>query len=90
MEKYDHLEFRCPRLGGEVKFSYCKNEGGDLPCLRIVNCWQDFLPVEGYLRDRLTPDEWERFPLQVPKDKISTLIELIEEAKARAKLNNRG
>jgi len=79
----DHLEIRCPRLGGEVTFSYCEKEQGDLPCARIIACWQPYFPVEFYLRRRLTETEWHRCFHQSPKDKVTTLIELIEAAKKR-------
>ncbi len=78
---YDHLEIRCPRLGGEVTFSYCKVEGGDLPCPRTILCWQPYFPVEAHLRDKLTKTQWNSCFNQEPKAKVTTLIELIEGAK---------
>jgi hypothetical protein len=84
MKKYDHFEMRCPRLGGEVTFSYCRQEGGDIPCLRVITCWHPFFPVEQYLKRTMTADAWNTFVLQVPKDKIISIIELIEAAKKRA------
>jgi hypothetical protein len=90
MKNYNQLEIRCPRLGGEVKFFYCAVEGGDLPCSRIVDCWQAFFPVEAYLRGRMSQEAWERFSRQIPKDKVSTLIELIEAAKKRVKPDDQG
>jgi hypothetical protein len=88
MKNYDHLAIRCPKLGGEVTFSYCSKEGGDLPCLRIIDCWQVFFPVEAYLIGRMSQESWERFSRKAPKDKMSTIIELVEAAKKRAKLDN--
>jgi len=85
VDKYYQLEIRCSRLGGEVKFSYCRKEGGDLPCLRIISCWYLFFPVEQYLRETMTEESWNAFVGQMPKDKIITLIELVEAAKKRAK-----
>jgi hypothetical protein len=79
----DQLQMRCPRLGGDVTFAYCEQEGGDLPCLRIIACWQPFFPVEAYLRSRLTPEQWDTWSARKPRDKVVTLIELIEEAKKR-------
>ena len=86
MDDYDHLEIRCPRLGGQVTFAYCRVEGGDLPCMRIVVCWQSCLPIVEYLRDRLAPDQLERFAEQKPKERIVTLIELIEAAKKESRV----
>jgi len=85
MNNYDHLEIRCPKLGGEVRFSYCVQEGGDLPCLRIMNCWHVFFPVESYLMSRMSQEDWERFSRKIPKDKLTTIIELVEAARKRAK-----
>ncbi|HVO67833.1 MAG TPA: hypothetical protein VMT12_15255 [Syntrophales bacterium] len=84
MDKYDNLEIRCPHLGGEVRFSYCRKEGGELPCLRVITCWYPYFPVEQHLRESMTAASWNSFVLKVPKDKVTTLIELIEEAKRQA------
>jgi hypothetical protein len=85
MHRYDHLEIRCPRLGHELKFSYCRREAGDLPCHRTIQCWQASFPVEVFLKEFLSAVQWERFSGQVPKDKMSTLLDLIERAKSRGK-----
>ncbi len=81
METLEQLQLRCPKLGGEVRFTYCAYEGGDLPCQRIILCWQPFLPIEKYLRWRLSPEQWDRCFNQQPKTKIVNLIELVEAAK---------
>ena len=78
------LWMRCPRLGGEAPFTYCLHEAGQLPCHRIIVCWQAFFPVEAYLRKTLSPQKWEEFADRKPKEKIASLLELIEEAKSKA------
>ena len=85
MEEYNHLEIRCPRLGGEVTFSYCRQEGGSQPCPRIIICWYPYFPVEQYLRGTMSEEAWHRFISHTPKDKILTLVELVEEAKKRVR-----
>jgi len=77
------LLMRCPRLGHEVEFMYCEREGGDLPCVRIIACWQERFPIEAYLRWRLSPADWERFGGLEPKDKLTSLLELLEKVKRR-------
>ena len=86
MESYRDLVIRCPRLGGEVPFSYCEREAEGLPCRQIVRCWEAGFPVEAYLRDTLPSEAWERFCRQVPKDRMTTLIDLAEAAKRRRKM----
>lgn len=83
MKAYRDLLMRCPRLGGEVPFSYCEQEAGELPCRQIVRCWEAGFPVEAYLRETLTKEAWKRFCGQVPKDRMTTLIDLVEAAKRR-------
>jgi len=79
----EELEIRCPKLGGQIRFVYCLKEGGDVPCSRTIKCWQQYFPVEAYLRKRLTSAEWERCFQKQPKEKILTLVELMETAKKR-------
>jgi len=86
MEKYENLEIRCPRLGGQITFAYCMQERGDLPCQRVITCWQAYFPVEAYLKEKLTTEEWVRCFNQPPKDKISTIFEIVEAAKKRKKI----
>jgi hypothetical protein len=78
---YDHLEIRCPKLGGQVTFTYCRREGGTLPCQRTIVCWQCRFPVEAFLKSILEKEEWDRWSHQKPKEKMVTLLELIEAAK---------
>ncbi len=80
----EQLQMRCPRLGGEVTFDYCLKEGGDLPCPRTVRCWGPYMPVEAYLRQHLTREQWDRCFNREPGEKIASLIELIETAKKGA------
>ena len=79
------LELRCPKLGGEVTFAYCLVEGGDLPCSRTIACWQQYFPVETHLRAKLTQEQWDRCFGKTPKEKMVSLVELIEAAKKRQK-----
>jgi hypothetical protein len=50
-----------------------------------MTCWQAYFPVEAYLKEKLTPEEWGRCFNQPPKDKISTIFEIVEAAKKRKK-----
>jgi hypothetical protein len=85
MESYRDLVIRCPRLGGEVPFSYCEREAEELPCRQVIRCWEAGFPVEAYLRRMLAPEAWECFCSRVPKDRMTTLIDLAETARQRRK-----
>jgi hypothetical protein len=60
-------------------------EGGNLPCSRTIACWQRYFSVETHLRAKLTQEQWDRCFGKTPKDKIVSLVELIEAAKKRQK-----
>ena len=79
--EYDHKLTRCPKLGDEMTFAYCRQEAGDLPCARIIQCWFMFFDAAAWLQENLTPEKWERFTCAQPKDKVTHLIEIIEKAK---------
>ncbi|MFP3928384.1 MAG: hypothetical protein ACLFUP_05725 [Desulfobacteraceae bacterium] len=74
---------RCPRLGHQVSFSYCRRERGELPCFKILDCWHEHFDVEGHLRGELNQEQWERAFSRPGKTKIMSLLDLIEEAKRK-------
>ncbi|HET57341.1 MAG TPA: hypothetical protein ENN35_02735 [Deltaproteobacteria bacterium] len=82
MKRFDDLLIRCPRLGGEVTFAYCRVEQGDLPCSRIIECWPS-LPVKEWLQEVLTPEEWDRFVNRPPGDRISTIFKAVDSLKKK-------
>ncbi|MEJ2724755.1 MAG: hypothetical protein P8175_08940 [Deltaproteobacteria bacterium] len=77
----EDYKIRCPRLGHQITFSYCRYENKGLPCFKILDCWFSHFLVDDFLRKELEPDEWKRAFESVPKPKMLTLVELIEEAK---------
>ena len=81
--RYDDREIRCPKLGHELTFAYCRREGGELPCFRVIRCWEGFFPVESFLRESLSPDARESFLRQTPPDKLTSLLDLIAKAQKR-------
>ncbi|MDD5723940.1 MAG: hypothetical protein PHY29_09435 [Syntrophales bacterium] len=83
MDRFDRLVLRCPRLGGEVTFAYCRREQGTLPCQRTLRCWEGLIPVEGHLKAYLSDDEWECCFNTPPKDKMTTILEIADAVKKR-------
>ena len=80
---YDGHRRRCPKLGHEVTFEYCRREGGDLPCKTVLACWWDEFDVPEYLRAHLSEADIAR--LQTPKpEKLTSLVDLIDQARRRA------
>lgn len=76
---------RCPRLGHMISFSYCRRENQGLPCFKTLDCWFEHFPVEAFLRAQLSPEEWDRAFTRSSKTKVSSLMELIQQAQQRVK-----
>ena len=74
---------RCPRLGHQINFSYCRIENRGLPCFKTLDCWYHHFPVEEYLRKELEPEEWGKAFAKPKTTKMVSLLELIEQAKER-------
>lgn len=55
----------------------------DMPCFKALDCWFEHFPVEEFLREALTGEEWDRTFHQPGKTKVMSLLELIEQAKNR-------
>jgi hypothetical protein len=49
----------------------------------VLNCWYIHFNVEDYLRQELSPKEWETTFSKPVKSKTASLIDLIEQAKKR-------
>ncbi|MEE9418030.1 MAG: hypothetical protein V3W43_01050 [Desulfatiglandaceae bacterium] len=81
----DDYKIRCPRLGHQIPFSYCRLENKGLPCFKTLDCWYDHFLVEEHIKQELTPEEWGMVFGSPPRQKMLSLVELIEQAKKREK-----
>jgi hypothetical protein len=85
-DQQDSLVRRCPRLGNPVPFNYCGICGDEQqPCFKILDCWWEHFDVVQYLKDNLSEDQFNRLTQARPKSKVTSLIELIEQARKRNK-----
>jgi hypothetical protein len=83
ISQYRSIIIRCPRLGGEVPFSFCEKEAGDLPCRLVVSCWANYFPIEEYLSKKLTPEALEILYSQRPRDRIATILDIAAAVRKR-------
>jgi len=68
-------------LGHGVSFAYCRAPGRELPCGRVFDCWFQTFDVEAFVRAHYSPREIAEILTPRP-DKLATLVELIQRAKA--------
>jgi hypothetical protein len=81
IEEYDAFIIHCPQLGGEVPFRYCRTVNSDLPCRRIMVCWEFRMEIAKFLGEHYSVDQVQSALAPPSKTRLDTLLELIEKAK---------
>jgi len=82
MEKHDKERIYCRRLGHWLTFNYCRQENNNLPCRKIVDCWFEKLQIKEFLNENYK-EEKISYIFDSSKPKLTSIIELIEQAKKR-------
>ncbi len=83
-DSYDAMQRRCPRLGGQVPFCYCRRmEGSQHPCAKVFDCWWERFDVVEYFRRHLSPDAFKKLQNTPPPEKVASLVDLIRQARER-------
>jgi hypothetical protein len=77
----DDYQIRCPKLGHQIQFAYCRIEQVDFPCSKILDCWYEHFNVKDYLEEELGPETVATLSHPAPRSKVLSLVELIEQAK---------
>ena len=80
---------RCPRLGHELTFGYCRQETRGKPCRLILHCWWERFDVRSFLQAHLPEDamsQVEHGAAVPPPSKVLSLVEMIQQAKDRIAL----
>jgi len=81
----DSFQIRCPRLGHQIHFAYCRQENMGLPCFKALDCWYIHFDVAHYLQQELSDTEWRESFAKPPTPKLISLAELIEKAQKQDK-----
>ena len=81
IEEYDALIIRCPQLGGEVPFKYCRTMNEDLPCRRMMACWEFRMEISKFLAEHYSMDQIQRALAPPTKTRLESILELVEKAK---------
>ena len=81
IEAHDTLITYCPQLGGEVPFRYCRTLQEDLPCKKLMVCWEFRIEIAKFLSDHYSLDQVQQSLWPPEKSRIETIVELIEQAK---------
>ncbi len=81
INNFDRCESHCRMLGHEVPFNYCRQVANGTPCRLVADCWFSQFDIVAWLRDHYSPEQIEQITAP-PKPKITSLLELIEKARA--------
>jgi len=81
----DSFQIRCPRLGQQIHFSYCRKENMGIPCFKTLDCWHIYFRVVAHLKKELSEDEWQKAFEKPATPKMVSLVELIEKAQRQSK-----
>jgi len=80
IEDHDKEVIHCRMLGHDVPFSYCRTGATGQPCRKIFDCWFHTFDIVSFMKEHYPEEEIEAIQ-QPPKNRMMTLVELIEKAK---------
>jgi hypothetical protein len=84
----DDTMTRCPRLGHQVPFKYCRVENTGDPCFKALDCWYNQFDVVSYFRQTLSEEAFANAFMTQGRPKVQTLMDLIQQAQARVSQQN--
>ena len=77
------FNIRCPRLGHQINFTYCRSENSGQPCFKTLDCWYTYFDVQSFLEDKLSKEDFKKAFVNKSQPKVLSLLDLIEKAKAK-------
>ena len=83
VEVFDRIEIRCPQLGGEVLFGYCRKVNQGLPCPRALVCFQLLFPVELFFRKVLKEETFRNIFENPGEGRMERFLRTVSEARER-------
>jgi hypothetical protein len=54
-----------------------------LPCWKVIDCWWEIFDIKTYLEKNLSAEDFQELVSQKPKNKVTSILEMIEQAKKR-------
>lgn len=77
------VTIRCPRLGHQIHFDYCRKENMGAPCFKTLDCWYLRFDVVGHLKSEMAEEEFNAAFEKPAKPKVASLLDLIRQAQTR-------
>lgn len=83
-EAFDHIEVRCPQLGHQINFGYCRQRTEGLPCTRAIDCFYLKFPVQKYFRLVLKKETFRRLFIDSQTPRLDKLFQTVDTARKTA------
>jgi hypothetical protein len=80
LTEHDKLLQRCPMLGHEVAFSYCRQPGQEIPCRKMLDCWWETIDIKAFVAENYS-EEIQNAINQPPKPKMLSILDLVDQAR---------
>lgn len=84
IDQYDQKLKRCPMLGHDLTFAYCRQPGQDTPCRKIYDCWWQDFDIAAFMEAHYPPETLAHVT-EAKKPKMLSLVEIIQRAQAKKK-----
>jgi hypothetical protein len=79
IDAHDALVIRCPQLGGEAPFRYCRTVEESHPCRRVSACWAAMFDIDAFLRDHCAdPIEDRAATIPTARGRLEMILDLVE------------
>lgn len=78
IDDYDAKKRRCPMLGHELTFSYCREPSRETPCSKIFDCWWERFDITDFIRSHYPPETIAGI-LEPKRPKVASLFEIIQK-----------
>ena len=84
-DQYDSLILRCPSLGGEVPFRYCRRMDQGAPCRRLPVCWAERFDIVGYIKRFYSADEIKQIFFSPGHGRLGQIMDNLERVEKMKK-----
>ncbi len=84
LEEHDERSRRCPRLGHEVTFHYCRTQEGSSLCGRILDCWWEAFDVRAFVAEHFGPEKVEELLDREHPNKVMSILDIVQQVQQRA------
>ena len=82
IDQFDTIPIRCPRLGGDAHFRFCRTSEEPF-CHRIIVCWAEKIDIGEFLARHYTPEQIHSGLERKSGPKLDQILKAAEKAKEK-------